>query len=156
MTRLPVLLLALLGMLSTLVTSCAPFGVKGDACDDAPCARGFVCNADGLCDDPPPPPPPPCETELDCALDGDTSGRVCEDGVCGFADCTLDLQCDNRLCIDGSCAPRVPCLQDDQCDDGTICVDNACRPPCDADDDCGVNLGGFGLNTCVDGRCLQR
>lgn len=156
MTRLPVLLLALLGVVSTSLTSCAPFGVKGDACDDAPCAPGFVCNADGLCDDPPPPPPPPCETELDCALDGDTSGRVCEDGVCGFADCTLDVQCDNRLCIDGSCAPRVPCLQDDQCDDGTICVDNACRPPCAADDDCGVSLGGFGLNTCVDGRCLQR
>ena len=153
MMRIAVLLA---GAWALALSSCTPFGLKGDDCRDGPCAPGFVCNDDAVCDDPPPPPPPPCTVELDCALDGDASGRVCEDGVCGFAACTIDAQCGTRLCIGGTCAPRVTCLNDGQCDDGALCVDNACRPACVADADCGVSLGGFGLNTCVDGRCLAR
>lgn len=135
---------------------CAPTGGVGDDCDDAPCAPGLICTDEFVCAEPPPPPPPPCEDELDCALDGDTSGRVCTDGVCGFADCAFDAQCGTRICVDGQCAPNVPCIRDTDCDDGALCVDNSCRPPCQSDDDCGVSVGGFGLNACVDGECLQR
>lgn len=139
-----------------IATACAPFGQRGDACDDAPCAPGLICTQDGICDEPPPPPPPPCADDSECLLDGDASGRVCDEGVCRFDDCALDAQCGTRICVDGTCAPRVPCVNDGQCEGGDLCVDNACRPPCRADDDCGLNLGGIGLNACVEGRCLQR
>jgi hypothetical protein len=135
---------------------CSPVGQKGDPCDDAPCAPGLICTDDGLCDEAPPPPPPPCVEDSECVLDGDASGRVCDDGVCRFDDCATDAQCGTRICVEGTCAPRIPCVDDDQCDGGDLCIDNACRPPCRADDDCGLGIGGFGLQACVEGRCLQR
>jgi len=136
--------------------ACAPVGLKGDPCDDAPCAPGLICTDEGVCDEAPPPPPPPCVEDSECLLDGDASGRVCDDGVCRFDDCATDAQCGTRICVEGTCAPRIPCVDDGQCDGGDLCVDNACRPPCRADDDCGLGIGGFGLQACVDGRCLQR
>lgn len=136
--------------------ACGPVGQKGEACDDGPCAPGLICTDEGICDEPPPPPPPPCVEDSECLLDGDASGRVCDDGVCRFDDCATDAQCGTRICVEGTCAPRIPCIDDDQCDGGDLCVDNACRPPCRADDDCGLGIGGFGLQACVEGRCLQR
>lgn len=137
-----------------VVGACAPFGLKGDDCQASPCAAGLVCS-DGFCSDPPPPPPPPCTDDTQCALDGDGAGRVCTDGVCGFADCAFDLQCGTRICVDGSCADGQLCLNDDGCTD-QLCIDNVCRDPCFVDDDCGLSLGGIGLQLCVDGRCQQR
>jgi hypothetical protein len=138
---------------------CSPLGLKGDSCEDSPCAAGLVCD-DGVCDDPPPPPPPPCADDLECAIDGDASGRACVDGVCGFIDCAFDVQCGSRICLDGSCADAELCVADDDCGqrDGVnqLCVDDQCRPPCFGDEDCGGAVGGFSLQTCVDGRCLQR
>jgi hypothetical protein len=111
---------------------------------------------EGLCSAPPPPPPPPCVDDAECALDGDDSGRVCDEGVCRFADCAFDVQCGSRICVDGACADPTLCLDDDDCAATEACVDAVCRPRCAADDDCGASVGGIGLQTCVDGRCLQR
>ncbi len=149
-TALPALCAAL------WLAACSPTGALGDDCDESPCAPGLVCSDEGVCAEPPPPPPPPCQEDDDCALDGDASGRVCSDGVCGFADCAFDAQCGTRICVGGQCAPNVPCIRDTDCDDGALCVDNACRPPCQSDDECGLGIGGIGLNACVDGECLQR
>jgi hypothetical protein len=68
-------------------------------------------------------------------LDGDASGRVCEDGVCRFSDCFVDAQCGNRICVDGTCAQRIACVNDEACSDDGLCIDNVCRPPCLSDDD---------------------
>lgn len=141
------------------LSACSPLGGRGSRCDRGPCAAGLVCTDEGLCDDPPAPPvppEPPCDGAEDCPLDGDTSGRACVDGVCGFADCTFDLQCGSRICVDGQCATPQVCVTDDTCDNGQLCLDNICRDPCLADDDCGIAIGGISLNTCVEGRCLQR
>ena len=35
--------------------ACAPVGLKGDPCDDAPCAPGLICTDEGVCDEAPPP-----------------------------------------------------------------------------------------------------
>lgn len=138
---------------------CSPFAAKGESCTDDPCAVGLVC-IDGVCDEPPPPPPPPCVDDAECAIDGDASGRVCNAGVCEFADCAFDAQCGTRICLDGKCAVTEVCVDDEDCgqQDGVaqLCIDNQCRPPCFADDDCGGAIGGFNLQTCVAGRCQQR
>lgn len=146
-------------VIGAAASGCQPFALKGESCEDTPCAAGLVCT-DGVCDDPPPPPPAPCVDDAECLLDGDASGRVCDEGVCRFDDCAIDAQCGTRICIAGTCAPTEPCLEDDDCSAidgvGQLCIANQCRPPCFADDECGVAVGGFGLQTCVDGRCLQR
>jgi hypothetical protein len=139
--------------------ACSPLGGRGSRCDRGPCAAGLECNDEGLCDDPPAPPvppDPPCVDAEDCPLNGDTSGRACVEGVCGFAECAFDQQCGARICVDGLCATPEVCVADDNCNDGQLCLDNVCRDPCLGDDDCGIAVGGISLNTCVDGRCLQR
>jgi hypothetical protein len=150
--RFPVFSFVVRSVVSSIVVAaaagCQPFALKGESCEATPCAVGLVC-IDGLCDDPPPPPPAPCTDDGECLLDGDASGRVCEEGVCRFADCAFDAQCGTRICIAGTCAPTEPCLEDDDCSasDGVaqLCIANQCRPPCFADDECGVAVGGFGL-----------
>ena len=142
------------GFLSAL-SACAPFALEGESCIASPCAVGLLC-VDDVCETPPVPPPPPCQADNECPLDGDASGRICENGVCRFDDCAFDAQCGTRICEEGRCAPRVPCIGDRECDDGDLCTDNVCRPACQADDECGINIGGISLNTCVEGRCLQR
>ena len=139
-----------------VVAACSPLGGRGSSCDDGPCAPGLVCSDEHVCGEPPPPPPPPCESADDCALNGDASGRSCVDGVCGFLACTLDAQCGNRICVEGFCEGIRPCFTDGGCDDGELCVDNACRPPCLADEECGAAIGGFALQVCVEGECRQR
>ncbi len=135
---------------------CNPLGGRGDSCDNGPCASGLVCTDDNICGDPPPPPPPPCEGADDCALNGDASGRACVDGVCGFLDCNSDFECGNRICVNGACEGVQPCLTDNGCRDGDLCIDSACRPPCQSDDECGAAIGGFALQVCLDGECRQR
>ncbi len=136
--------------------SCSPVGFVGDTCRDAPCAPGLVCGVSGLCEEPPAPPPPPCQQDSECVLDGDASGRVCEDGVCRFSDCFVDAQCGNRICVDGTCAQRIACVNDEACSDDGLCIDNVCRPPCLSDDDCALSVGGIGLQACIEGECRQR
>jgi hypothetical protein len=138
------------------LSSCSPVGLVGDDCTAAPCAPGLVCGATGRCEEPPAPPPPPCQQDADCVLDGDASGRVCDAGVCRFDDCFVDAQCGTRICVDGTCAPRIPCVDDEACGDDGLCVDNVCRPPCLADDDCALSVGGIGLQACIEGQCRQR
>ena len=146
----------LFAVVFAVVGACSPVGGRGSSCDDGPCAPGLVCTDEHVCADPPEPPEPPCDTVDDCALNGDASGRDCVDGVCGFLACTLDAQCGNRICVDGFCEGIQPCFTDGGCDDGDLCVDNACRPPCLQDEECGVAIGGIALQVCVEGVCLQR
>ncbi len=143
------------GVVLALAVGCNPLGAVGDSCEGAPCARGLVCD-DGVCSEPGPPPPPPCVSIEDCALAGSSDGRTCVDGECGYATCFTDVACGSRICIDGSCTERILCLTDKGCDGGAVCVDNVCRPPCLADEDCGLSIAGFSLQVCVDGECLQR
>lgn len=143
----PVLLLAL--------AACHPLGLEGESCSHGPCAAGLTC-VEEVCTlvVPPPPPPPPCEADEECVLDGTADGRVCTDGVCGYADCAFDLQCGVRICDAGQCADRRPCFGEDDCDDGQRCSDGVCRTPCGADEECAI-LGGV-LQVCLDGECRQR
>jgi hypothetical protein len=137
------------------IAGCQPWSLVGEPCTLSPCAPGLLC-IDAVCAAPPAPPPPPCVDDDECAVDGDASGRVCDEGVCRFADCAFDVQCGSRVCVGGACADPVVCLGDDDCDASAVCDDNVCRPRCLTDDECGVSLGGVGLQTCVEGRCLQR
>lgn len=138
-----------------VVASCHPLGLEGESCAGAPCAGGLTC-VDEVCTfvEPPPPPTPPCEGDEDCVLDGTADGRVCTDGVCGYADCVFDLQCGVRICDDGQCADRHPCFSEDDCEAGQLCSDGVCRTACVLDDQCAL-LGGV-LQVCVEGECRQR
>ncbi|OGQ10428.1 MAG: hypothetical protein A2138_08275 [Deltaproteobacteria bacterium RBG_16_71_12] len=135
--------------------SCHPLGLEGEPCAEAPCAAGLTC-VDDVCSyvEPEPPPPPPCESDEQCVLDGTADGRVCTDGVCGYADCIFDLQCGVRICDDGQCADRHPCFSEEDCEAGQLCSDGVCRTACVLDDQCAL-LGGV-LQVCVEGECRQR
>ncbi|MBI1946772.1 MAG: carboxypeptidase regulatory-like domain-containing protein [Deltaproteobacteria bacterium] len=148
--RVPFLVLALL-----VAAACHPLALDGESCAKGPCAAGLTC-VDEVCTfvEPPTPPPPPCESDEQCVLDGTADGRVCTDGVCGYADCTFDLQCGVRICDDGQCADRHPCFTEEDCEQGQLCSDGVCRTPCLVDEQCAI-LGGV-LQVCVEGECRQR
>ena len=145
----------LLCLLGLAAAACHPLGLEGESCAKGPCAAGLTC-VEEVCTlvEPPPPPPVPCEADEECVLDGTADGRVCTEGVCGYAGCVVDLQCGVRICDAGECADRHPCRGEDDCDDGQRCTDGVCRTPCAADDECAI-LGGV-LQVCVDGECRQR
>lgn len=138
------------------VGSCRPLGLVGDSCHKGPCASGLTC-LDGICADvePLPTPPGPCQADDDCALDGSADGRVCVEGVCTYDACAFDLQCGVRICENGFCADRELCLNDESCGAGRVCVGNACREACVADEEC-PSLGAVALAACVEGECVQR
>ena len=136
--------------------SCSPLGLAGASCSTGPCAAGLTC-VQGICTqvEPTPPPPPPCAVDEDCVLDGSADGRACSEGVCGYAECTFDLQCGTRICENGVCADRELCLNDESCGEGRVCVGNACREACVADEEC-PSIGGTQLSSCIEGECVQR
>lgn len=144
----PLLALALVAL-----AGCQPFASEGERCDDTPCALGLVC-VDGACEVPEAPDagPAPCEADDECVIQGNSDGRACVDGACVWAECAFDAQCGTRVCDQGECAVREACASDDDCDEGDVCDESACRTAC-ADDDACTGL----FEACSDdGRCRQQ
>ena len=110
-------------------------------------------------------------TAVGCSCGGDD--YYCDDSGCYYcdglgcrnadapprADCTGDFQCEaGELCTAEGCTPR--CSLDEECADGTICIDSGfCLPPgsgdpiltpgvCATSEECGD--GGL----CQDGMCI--
>lgn len=140
-------------LLVLAAAGCHPFAGLGEHCVETPCRLGLLC-VDGVCEEPVASDagPPPCARDDECVLRGNADGRECVEGVCAWASCSFDLQCGTRICDQGACAPREACANDDGCDDGRLCDDNACRSPCEDDDQC---TGLF--EACDDeGRCRQQ
>jgi hypothetical protein len=105
------------GVCAAGVTQCTPGGVD---CQGVVPASDDSCN--GLDDD--------CDGAVD---EGDlcVAGFVCDKGSCveecgtGEFTCPSDKVCDDEgYCVDPECA-------DVDCDEGQICVDGACKAPCD-------------------------
>lgn len=148
--RVPSALFALLAVVA-LAGGCHPFAAAGEACTDAPCAAGLVCQ-EGVCKEPVPPPPDPeaCEVDGDCVLNGSDDGRACVEGRCAWSLCGSDGDCGARVCDRGTCAERAPCGDDGDCGEGEVCEANACRSACRGDGECG------GFSACDAGHCRQR
>jgi hypothetical protein len=120
---------------------------------DRDCCVGRRCNF-GTCV----PPPTPCETDADCV--GAPFPR-CAGGTCqpwpnecvSDIDCRAGEVCRNRACV--SCSPE-------SCDPGQWCdpADGACKPGCDANDDCAppltcvLAIHTCGQTDCCDNACV--
>ncbi len=146
-------LLLLTTLVALVSSSCQPFAAAGESCEETPCALGLVC-VELVCEEPVAADagPPACASDDDCDLQGNADGRACVDGACAWATCSFDAECGTRVCDQGECAVREACASDDDCDEGDVCDDDACRSPCDDDEQC---TGLF--EACAgDGRCKQR
>ncbi|MFZ5471856.1 MAG: hypothetical protein ACOZIN_20695 [Myxococcota bacterium] len=143
---------------------CTAYGAVNSPCDpQAPCAAGFFCNAQLVCE--------AKRASGESCIEGacvDTAwclsrndGGVCMDKVGADAPCTDDSQCVNGfLCLDetGRCALQGPIPQDGACSYrqgctlGTVCVGatatalGVCLPPvpeggaCTSSADCAPHL----------------
>ena len=131
------------------VETCAD-GVCVDGPGD-PCAAGEICNeATDVCDD--------CVVDADC-YDGIFCNGVetCVAGVCvdgpGDPCVFLGLVCDEEY------TGCVGCLADADCADGQVCdaALNICvaASECTADVDCDDTLFCTGVETCVEGACVD-
>ena len=174
-------------------------GCGGDGTSYTPCTSDDDCEAGTLCLDGECQPAPSCTEDGDCA-----GGRVCLEGYCAQAECNEDADCaadqpceehrrgdapgcrcspdadwpPDEYCEDEcTCQPRqdVPCVQDDECADGELCIDDKCQlaPSCSQDADCpedtvcedgscarpcatDEDCGNPQLVACIDGHCVDR
>jgi hypothetical protein len=119
------------------------------ACVENPCRNGNDCPSGQRCEDDICVPGPTCNDDDDCT----TTGEICDDrdtcvplppGECrNTDDCT-----GTEVCVDGECIDpgNEGCQFDYECNGG-VCVNNACRPVCDGNEDCGSG------SACDDGIC---
>lgn len=135
------------------VGACRPYALVGEPCLDAPCSSGLQC-VEGTCvaPDEAEAQSSTCVADAECQVQGNADGRRCVDGACAWESCLVDGQCGTRICDLGVCAVRRACADDDDCEGGALCVDNACRAPCAGDDTC----AGLFQQCGPDGRCRQR
>jgi hypothetical protein len=122
--------------------SCTP------SCDaNKPCPTGYACDlAKGVCTDN----PAPCTSSTQC-----TGGNVCVDEHC-VAPCGANGECGAGLvCVDGGCTPDEKPIficnndgQQDNCQQGSICVRHSCYIACDPDAGNGSCTGADKFNIC--------
>lgn len=107
----------------------------------APCATGFTCDANGLCQRSATPVCGAAAGGATCA-----SGQRCVDGQCA-AGCAADAEClgadgkpdAQQRCVGGACVPnpRPPtCNGAAQCGTNQQCIEGFCRYSCAVNDDC--------------------
>jgi len=119
---------------------------------DNPCPEGQMCGADGFCLNTPPP-TGECVENSDC-----DAGQICLDGAC-IDECTGtdDTECgEGRYCAAGGrCRPDDRpspfCVTDDDCMEGAVCRNGACRSPCAEHAEC--PRFDVSLNFCLDMVC---
>lgn len=140
-----------LGAAVFLSTSCGGKAVdrEPDPSWGAPCAAGEICEGGTLCLDDPRFPGGYCTNFCDDAVCGDGArcASVIGSRFC-LADCTNDGDCRPEYsCWLGGCRP--PCEADADCGTaGGVCMRGRCTgPECAADSECGAGL------VCIDGRC---
>ncbi len=119
-------------------------GACADACDaTTPCATGFKCDANGVCQRSAAAVCGPNAGNAACA-----SGQHCVDGQCA-AGCSADAPClgadgkadPQQQCLGGACVPDphpvTNCSADTQCKSGSQkCLDGFCRYTCTTSDMC--------------------
>jgi hypothetical protein len=118
-------------------------GQCAEACSTSkPCATGFTCDANGICQRSA---KPVCGAAAGGALCA--SGQHCVDGQCA-AGCAVDGDClgadgkpdDQQRCVGGACQPdphpATNCTPTTACGANQQCLDGFCRYSCASDDDC--------------------
>ncbi len=97
-----------------------------------------------------------CVTDVGCprgfgCLDLDGLGKQCvaRSGSCGeLGLCDSDRDCPaGTICGDATKTCGPGCVEDGQCQSGTVCVAGRCVPPCDDNADCTAPA------TCTNGKC---
>jgi hypothetical protein len=149
-----------------------------EACDDTGmCLEGLYCNGADMCI----PPGGPCASDAECGEMLTCVGGTCEvpTACTDSSMCPTDLRCVQGVCnepcsADADCGTppqfwfcdpnsqecRQRCLNDGQCQNGTVCDDatapgpgGACIPPeCTMDEQC----DGAANELCEGGRCVVR
>jgi hypothetical protein len=107
-----------------------------DVCDPE-CGDGERC-VQGQC-------VPECEQMVDCP-----TSFTCVSGRCEPAECAEDVDCAGRaICQEGLCR-SVACLENADCADDSICADHECMvvPPCLLDEHCEAG------QLCIAGQCV--
>lgn len=134
----------------------------GSACErDSDCPDGYYCTDEGVCclkgeskDDPDS--TDACDG-VDCDDDNVCTHDTCDDGVCFYTN--VDGACDDgdRLtigdhCVGGEClGTKVDCVDDSDCFEGKVCVDNVCV----VDIECIIDVDCPSGEQCVDGVCVE-
>lgn len=117
--------------------------------DDTQCVTGTCSLRTCSCTNPDYNPLDPICTDPDCV---DVCTLTCEEERCVVdTSCEEDTDCNilTPHCSSGRC---VECTEDANCDEagGESCVDNVCRKPCTANEECPL------FSACESGKCVHR
>jgi hypothetical protein len=79
-----------------------------------------------------------------CTCASNPSHWSCNNGSCK-TQCSTNADCGIGQCTNGQC---VQCTDDSMCQNGDVCNNNICTPPCMSDTDCSS------FNRCTNGKCV--
>ncbi len=103
-------------------------------CTESSCGADMQCNTEtGKCEDKSHSQQPEGKT---CQSNDDCDGMICEAGKCvklPEGSCLSNDDCYHQYCVQSKC---VECTEDEQCDEGGVCENNACKYECTVNDDC--------------------